>query len=268
MQPELRVLLQVQGLPEPLTLCVHGPQDQFVSRTLEEQGVWEPYETSLVLAILCPGAVFVDVGANIGYFSVLAAQRVGARGQVFAFEPDPDNFRLLTASGELNGLSAQIHAVRAGLGDRNDTARLFLSTDNFGDHQIFGSHDARASLSIKLLNGSDYLAHRLDRLDLLKVDVQGAEYAVMAGLMPLLQAQPQVPQVLIELTPFSLRQAGSSGRQLITLLSELGQPFWIVDHIEHRLVASSAAELAHWCDQVDGVSGDQGFMNILVGSGI
>ncbi len=268
MQAETSVLLQVPDLPEPLTLYVHGPQDQFVSRTLLEQGIWEPYETSLVLAILRPGAVFVDVGANIGYFCVLAAQRVGAQGQVFAFEPDPANFRLLNASAKKNGLSAQIHAVRAGLGARDDAARLFLSADNLGDHQVFPGIDKRDSLPIELLNGSDYLASRLDRLDLVKVDVQGAEYAAMTGLMPLLRAQLEPPQILIELTPYSLRKAGASGRQLIGLLSELELPFWIVDHIEQRLVRSSAGELAHWCDQVDAVSGDQGFMNILVGAGL
>ena len=88
----------------------------------------------------------------------------------------------------------------------------------------------------------------------------------MSGLMPLLQSLPEMPRMIIELTPLSLRQAGSSGRALIELLATLGQPMWIVDHIEHRLAASNAVELAQWCDNVDAVAGDMGFMNILVGS--
>ena len=70
-------------------MLVHGERDRFVSRRIREEGVWEPYETSLVLAMLRPGDVFVDVGANIGYFTILAASAVGAQGMVFAFEPDP-----------------------------------------------------------------------------------------------------------------------------------------------------------------------------------
>ena len=89
---------------------------------------------------------------------------------------------------------------------------------------------------------------------------------MVAGLMPLLVRLPAPPRILIELTPLSLRLAGSSGRELIELLATLEQPFWIVDHIEHQLVASSAAELAGWCDDVDAVAGDAGFMNILVGA--
>ena len=105
----------------------------------------------------------------------------------------------------------------------------------------------------------------MDRLDLLKVDTQGSEYGVIQGLMPLLKNLSNPARIIIELTPLSLRQCGSSGRALIELLAQLGQPLWIIDHIEHRTVASSAAELAQWCDNVDAVPGDEGFMNIMVG---
>ena len=143
---------------------------------------------------------------------------------------------------------------------------MFLSEDNLGDHQIYAAEDGRSSLAISLYNGSQYLAGKLSRLDLLKVDTQGSEYQVMAGLLPLLPRLPRIPRIIIELTPLSLRQAGASGRALIELLATLGQPLWIIDHIEHRLAASNAQELSQWCDDVDAVAGDSGFMNILVGS--
>jgi len=257
--------LQIPGLHTPLQLHVHGKQDQTISRRIREEGIWEPYETSLVLSMLQPGEVFVDVGANIGYFSVLAASVVGEGGAVIAFEPDPDNFRLLQANVALNGYREQVVVVEAGLAGSCRAGQLFLSEDNLGDHQIYATADARSSLSVTLYNGSQYLADKLQRLDLLKVDTQGSEYEVMAGLLPLLRQLPSVPRIIIELTPWSLRQAGASGRALIELLATLGQPLWIIDHIEHALAASNAEELAQWCDDVDAVAGDQGFMNILVG---
>lgn len=250
----------------PLQLYIHGEQDQYVSRRIREEGIWEPYETSLVLSMLQRGDVFVDVGANIGYFSVLAASVVRDSGTVFAFEPDPANFRLLQENTVLNGQHNVISAVQAGLAADSGDGQLYLSQDNLGDHQIYAADDTRCRLPITLHNGSQYLRGRVQRIDLLKVDTQGSEYQVMAGLLPLLQALPHVPRIIIELTPLSLRQAGSSGRALIELLATLDEPLWIIDHIEHRLVASNAAELAQWCDNVDAVAGDQGFMNILVGS--
>lgn len=260
------VPLRIPGVNLPLRLHVHGEADRFVSRRIREEGIWEPYETSLVLAALQPGDVFLDVGANIGYFPVIAAGRVGRRGKVLAFEPDPDNYRLLSDNIELNGCGEVVTAFEAGLADENTVGQLFLSEDNAGDHQIFAVNGARRSLPVTLYNGSDFLRERIDRLDLLKVDVQGAEYAVMAGLLPLLRELPQLPRIILELTPLSLRQAGSSGRALIELLATLDQPSWIIDHIEHRLAACSYEDLARWCDDVDAVSGDAGFMNILLGA--
>ena len=259
------VALNVQGLAQRLSIYIHGSQDLHVSATLRQQGIWEPYESSLVLKLLQPGDVFVDVGANIGYFSLLAASRVGARGKVFAFEPDPENFELLQASAAHNEQQDIIHATLAGLAESDGEARLYLSEDNLGDHQIFAVDDSRRSRSISLLNGARYLEDKLQGVDLLKIDTQGSEYGVVAGLMPLLQALPKAPRIIIELTPLSLRQCGSSGRTLIELLAQLDQPMWIIDHVEHRTVASSAVELAQWCDNVDAVPGDAGFMNIMVG---
>lgn len=260
------VALRIPGLNQTLSLYVHGPEDRHVSRCIREEGIWEPYETSLLLSLLGPGDVFLDVGANIGYFSVIAASLVGDAGSVFAFEPGPGNYRLLEASASLNELAGRIHAVEAGLAAGAGDARLYLSEDNLGDHQIFATDESRDSTAIQLLNGSDYLGSRLERIDLLKIDTQGSEYSVVEGLMPLIRGLPETPAILVELTPLSLRQCGASGRALVELLATLDQPMWIVDHIEHRLVPCPAQELAQWCDDVDAVPGDAGFMNILIGN--
>lgn len=254
------------AIAESLKLFIHGPEDQFVSSTLRETGVWEPFETDLVLQRLAPGDVFLDIGANIGYFSVLAASRVGQHGQVFCFEPDPNNAALLAASIEVNKLQVQTTIVQAGLADENQPGRLHLSDSNFGDHQIYADEDSRESLDIRLLKGADYLPGRTERVDLIKIDVQGAEFKAMLGLMPFLMGLDEKPDILLELTPYSLLQAGSRGSQLITLLEDLQQEFLIVDHIEHQLVPTTALELRRWCDNVDSCAGDRGFMNILLSS--
>jgi FkbM family methyltransferase len=262
------VELSIGQLDQALKLYLHDDRDQIVSRRIRAEGIWEPYESALILSLLQPGQVFVDVGANLGYFSVLAAAALGARGKVFAFEPDPDNFSLLQANLALNGLTERAEVACAGLSEQDSEGRLYLSEDNFGDHQIYAGDAERSSLPISLLCGEQWLSTRTDRIDLVKVDTQGSETAVMRGLLPLLKRLPGPRNILIELTPYSLVQAGSSGRQLIELLAELQQAFWIVDHVEHELVASSAKELALWCDNVQACEGDQGFMNILVGPGL
>ncbi|MAT93077.1 MAG: methyltransferase FkbM [Halioglobus sp.] len=259
--------LNIPALDRDLHLYIHGAHDRHVSRRIREQGIWEPYETELVCALLSPGDVFVDVGANIGYFTLLAAALVGETGRVFAFEPDPDNYKLLRASLARNGLEAGVEAVQGALSDADSSGALFLSEDNLGDHQVYAvPQETRQSVPINLYDGGAWLAARTGRVDLVKVDTQGAEYRVMTGLLPWLRSLDPLPRILVELTPLSLRQAGSSGRALVELLGSTGQPLWIVDHIEHRLVASDVEALATWCDNVDAWEGDQGFMNILVGA--
>jgi FkbM family methyltransferase len=259
------ITLDIPGVEQPLSLHVHGDQDLIISRNIRRDGIWEPFETELLVRFLHAGASFVDVGANLGYFTVLAAQLVGEGGAVVAFEPDPANFDLLRLNCDQNKLAERVEAVRAGLSLTNRVGRLYLSEDNLGDHQIYAGDGERDSLGITLHNGSDFLRPRLRQLDLLKIDVQGAEYEVIAGLLPFLQSLARCPRMIIELTPYSLRRAGTSGRALIELLAELEQAMWIIDHLEHRLVASTADELALWCDNVDACEGDQGFMNILLG---
>lgn len=260
------VALALPGLD--LQMRLHATRDLHVSAALRERGVWEPYETELLRACLVPGARVLDVGANIGYFTVIAAACVGEQGRVYAFEPEPDNFRLLTENVALNGLQQRVTLCQAALSSRRGNACLYLNPDNLGDHQLHAEVPGRARLAVATERGDDWFRGRERALDFVKIDVQGHEYEALNGLLPLLVASGKGLRLLVELTPRSLRCAGSSGRQLIELLARLELPFHIVDHLEHRLVASDADALATWCDNVDSYPDDAGFMNIFLGQGV
>src|SRR5262245_13382224 len=98
-------------LNERQTVNIHGNRmvlheqasDVVISRELAEKQIFEPFETKLVLENICRGDWVIDVGANIGYYTLLFAQKVGQRGRVFAFEPDPENFELLEHNVRQNG---------------------------------------------------------------------------------------------------------------------------------------------------------------------
>jgi FkbM family methyltransferase len=247
---------------------VHAGRDIHVSSTLREQGIWEPYETALLRSCLQPGYRVLDVGANIGYFTLLCAACVGDSGHVYAFEPEPRNFRLLLENIELNNLQARVTACEGALSSAGGSGRLYLNPDNLGDHQLHEEVPGREQVAVRLERGSDWFTGRESRLDLVKIDVQGHEYEVLLGLQPLLRASGGGLRILLELSPRSLRAAGSSGRELIESLANLRLPFHIVDHIEHRLVACDAEDLAGWCDNVDSYPDDAGFMNIFLGQGV
>jgi FkbM family methyltransferase len=130
------VTLKIPGVDPALVMHLHDSADIHISEQLRSQGIWEPYETRLLCELLQPGQRFVDAGANIGYFTLLAAFLVGESGQVFAFEPEPRNMLLLTRSLEANRLSSRVVAEQAGLSERDGQALLHLHPANKGDHQL------------------------------------------------------------------------------------------------------------------------------------
>ena len=259
------VRLQLPDIVPALQLLVHSDSDVFISEQLRRDGLWEPFESSLVQRFLKPGDSFLDAGANIGYFTVLAAACVGEHGKVYAFEPEPRNYALLQKNIELNEFAARVHAVDLALAAEPGEGQLHLHPDNLGDHQLYTEDPTRQLIAIELVAGAAYLQSRCDRLDLVKIDTQGSERQVVLGLMPLLKRSGPDLKMIIELTPYSLRQAGTTGAALIELLEQLELPFAIVDHIEHQLVPVGADELKQWCKNVDSCAKDEGFMNILLG---
>ena len=256
--------LAIKQLHNPLQMWLHDQRDQHVSKGIAEQGNWEAYETELFIERIHPQAIVVDVGANIGYYSLIAADQLQGGGQVFAFEPDAQNFALLEKNLHENALT-HVQAVNAALSNESRSGHLFLSENNFGDHQIYNNGENRQQQKIELVNGGQYLHDKITRIDLLKIDTQGAEYGVVAGLMPLLKASGQGLSIIIEFWPYGLRRAGASAQQLLDLLTSLELPMAIIDHLGHNLLPCSEEQLRGWVDMVEADLTDEGFMNILIG---
>src|SRR6266700_1510309 len=96
----------VASLPDGtrFDFVVHSGIDQFISQRIKNRGSWEPFETGIMISLLRPGDVFIDIGANIGWYTVMSALTVGRSGHVFAFEPAGDNADLLERNVALNRL--------------------------------------------------------------------------------------------------------------------------------------------------------------------
>ena len=128
---------------------------------MEYYSEWEKHETDIFLDLFRPGQNFLDVGANIGYYTCLAAAR-SPDGQVYAFEPDPDNFLLLQKNIELNNLD-NVSASQAALSDKAGTLTLYKSAENLGDHRTFGSNpggtDRNNAIEITCMTGEEFFAN-------------------------------------------------------------------------------------------------------------
>lgn len=145
-------------------------------------GDYEVVKHRAIAAWLRPGQTMLDVGANKGDFTLLAARIVGPAGYVLAFEPEPDNCRWLRKSIAINGYT-QLALVEAALSDENGETRLYLGGKS-GWHSLEpGQSPERPSVAVRQCRLDDYLdAHHIDRrIHLMKIDVEGAELRVLRG---------------------------------------------------------------------------------------
>jgi FkbM family methyltransferase len=164
-------------------------------------GTWGEAEQDLLAEHLRPGDVFYDVGAHIGSLSLLAARLVGPAGHVVAFEPSPENAAQLRRNVDLNGFE-NITVVEAAVSSRAGLARLDLRREERVKARLVGSAEPRRDgvVSVRTVSLDGWRAEESFPLpSFLKIDVEGAEMAVLHGADEVLRASR--PVMLVEVHP-------------------------------------------------------------------
>lgn len=209
-------------------MAVHDfAQDKYVSPVLARHGCFEPFETELVVNEVRPGDVALDLGAHIGYYTLLLARLVGPSGRVVAFEPDPLNYAILCRNVALNGLTnVELHPLAAS--DRPGRLKLYRSGDNAGDHRLHPAAEDRPAVEVGVVTVDELLAGRAAGVDFVKMDVQGSEGAVLEGMAGVL-GRSRLVKMAFEFWPLGLERAGYGAGRLLTRLGSLGFRLYEVD---------------------------------------
>ena len=176
-----------------------------------------------------PGMGVLDIGANVGFWTALAARLVGPQGRVLAFEPDPSNFQCLQATLAANSFS-WVEPYPLAASDQAGSIRLYLSEENCGDHRIYPHAQGTRSLDIQAVRLDDFLGEKqVSRVDLIKIDVQGAEAKVLSGLSTTLARHR--PLIFFEFWPCGLRQMGNDPvEDVLRYLERLSYQLHRIDH--------------------------------------
>jgi FkbM family methyltransferase len=181
-------------------------------------GMYEPAKMEAVLKLLKPGSTFIDIGANIGDFSLLAASVTGSAGRVLAFEPEATNCCLIKRNIELNEYK-NIEVFQLALSDSNGEASLYLG-DRCDYHSLLKDQPERKAgvIAVKTRTLDSFLEEfGQDRVDMIKVDVEGAELKVLRGAREMLRRNPNVV-ILLELHP----RMGVNPAEVCDFLRQLG----------------------------------------------
>lgn len=212
---------------------------------------WEKLTTNLFEKVVKEGDVVLDLGANLGYFSLLAARLVGSKGKVYAFEPEPRNFRLLLKNIELNGYHNIVPAQKA-ISNKAGKVELFLSDGDSGAHTIRQHHDKsnfRESVEVESVNLDEFFAGKSHPINVIKMDIEGAEPEAFLGMDRILKENQDL-KIFMEFYPAIIREGGNSPEDFAhRLLEDYRFSTVVLDDYGTRqepLKLNSANELMHF----------------------
>jgi FkbM family methyltransferase len=225
--------------------------DSSVSSVIRAEREYEPHVASHLSARLAPGMVFVDVGASIGFYSVLAGRLVGPQGAVVACEPGPQNHSVLRLNIVSNRLEDRTEIFPVAVSDKPGVLLYSASGGNgavapYEDNPVaLATHDLVPATTLDTVLGGR------DRVDVVKIDVEGAEGLVLTGSRETL-ARHQ-PQLYFEFTPSSLSAvSGVEPEALLKSLEDIGYRFEVLHRARPPEMVGAAGVMAAYAQQDDG----------------
>jgi FkbM family methyltransferase len=198
---------------------LYSPRDADVGRNVHA-GSYEPHVARVFRQHLAPGMVVVDIGANIGYFTGLAASLVGASGLVYAVEPNAKNIGMIEATRRLNGFE-QVKVLQTAAGRDLGLLMLNSSFTNGTTAPIVGGWESVLAMTTTLVAPLGKLLPANQKIDFIKIDTEGAEAAALEGMSDVLAKHR--PLIVSEFCPAMLEGvSGTTASAYLGFLYELG----------------------------------------------
>jgi FkbM family methyltransferase len=199
---------------------------------------FEEAEIKFVKKFLKEGDTFFDIGANIGLFSLHLSNVVGNNGKIFAFEPTPETFRRLNENIEINGFK-NILTENIGLSDQNGKMDFNISNSGFDAWNSFAKLDdigKADTIQVSVYTLDDYIDNNnINKIDLIKLDVEGWELFVLKGGVKLLSTDNS-PVLLVEFTETNAFAAGYYCGELYDFVKNYGYEWFSYDSINNQLI--------------------------------
>jgi len=161
------------------------------------------------------GDVVMDIGANIGIYSLLLAKIVGNKGKVYSFEPDPKNFKILKKNIGINKYK-NIIPIKKAISNKTGKTKLFIAEFNKGDHRIYPSDEKRKFIEIETISLNDYSKNNKDKIKFIKMDIQGAEVLAFEGGNSFFKKQK--PVILQEFWPVGIKSSGKDYKKFLKFI--------------------------------------------------
>ncbi len=197
------------------------------------RGEIEALMARLFANVIHPGMVVLDIGAFVGWYTLLAARRVGAHGRVYAFEPDPRNYELLSENLRLNRLGARVICLPKAVSDEAGMQPFFLHGGDQSRSSLIATGGGHATM-VETIVADDFLDRGL-KVDVVKIDIEGGEIQALRGLSQTLAHSGSRVKLFVECNPTSLQFAGESPQSLLAALRRLDFAIFMIDEANRGL---------------------------------
>jgi len=184
--------------------------------------IYEPNQTEIVKKYVHEGDIVIDIGAHVGYYTLLMAQLVGENGKVYSFEPDPVNFQLLKKSVEINGFE-NVVLIQKAVSNITDKVKLFLGDDDSAINRIYDAKlgDAKESIDVESVTIDEYFKEDDELVNFIKIDSEGSEVKIINGMKQFLSRNQELV-MMTEFFPFLIKKSGDEPNQYLKSLEKSG----------------------------------------------
>lgn len=219
--------------------------DTIISHELITNKIWDRYGSALFSILIKNGFTVLDIGAHIGYYTLLSSQKVGEKGQVISVEPDPHNFSYLKKNILSNNLK-NVKLIHKAAGDKKKKVTFHVNTINTGDNRVFDNGQLRKVIKVDQVRLDDVLKDH--SIDVIKIDIQGSELGALKGLTKTLKKNKEII-VFTELWPEGLEMSGSSLKEYLSFLEKMDFIFYIVDELGKSIKKTTSQKLQKEYDE-------------------
>lgn len=244
-RPRDTVLTEVEGRKMYANPGDIGASRSTTSLSLILSGTYKKLLTDFFKKEIKPGMTVVDLGAHIGYFTLLAAELVGKNGKVFAFEAAPDNYTLLIKNIAINGYQ-NVFPVQKAVSNRTGSMTLVLFDYDSCIHYVCDSYDGKdKSVTVETITLDEFLKDAA--VDFIKMNIEGSEMAALQGMPNLLERNKNI-KIVTEFAPGYIRRNGSTPKEFLDMLIGNGFNLYLLNEKRHCIEALDVDSFLETCD--------------------
>jgi FkbM family methyltransferase len=241
----VKLTIEIYGVNHEISLYIDSEKyaHRSILELLLQNKLYESETVTFITQYLQAGDCFVDIGAHVGYFSLLAAALVGEQGQVVAFEPEAVNYDALQQNIALNGFK-NITSFPCALGETHKASQLFINQDNDAGHALWDvalhpfnqkSRLACTTRQVEVLTLDSVLENLRPKLvKMVKIDTEGSEFNILQGAIRTILTC-NIPYIICEINRFGLEKMGASEKTLRDYLSAFGYEAYLLNDLGYRV---------------------------------